>query len=200
MMFTLFLVCFLVGLGVSALSLLGAFGHLHGLHGLHLHGLHFHHGGGGFLSRSSGVLGHLFNFAAITMFVTWFGAVGLLLEEMTKLAAALVVVAACAAGGVGAATINRVIETLRAHEHPLEPISLVGTIGQLTIPIRKDGTGEVVYTVEGRRRCSGARSDDGRAIGRGTEVVITKYDKGIAYVCEFDKLAVVEPQQIARLT
>jgi len=194
-MFTLFLVCFLVGVGISALSLIAGAGHVHGLHGFH-----FHHGGG-FLNRAgSGVLGHLFNFAAITMFITWFGAVGLLLEEMTKLAALAIIVVACGAGGVGAATISRVIATLRAHERPLEPISLVGTIGKLTIPIRKGGTGEVVYTIEGTRRCSGARSDDGRAIGRDAEVVITKYDKGIAYVCEFETLAVVEPQQIARLS
>jgi hypothetical protein len=178
-MFTLFLVCFLVGVGVSSLSLLG--GHFHGLHGFH----HFHH-----VRGDGGVIGHLFNFAAITMFLTWFGAAGLLLEEMTKLAALMIILAACGAGGVGAATINRIIATLRAHERPLEPISLVGTIGKLTIPIRKDGTGEVVYTVEGKRRCSGARSDDGREINRDAEVVITKYDKGIAYVCEFDKLAV----------
>jgi len=187
-MFTLFLVCFLVGIGVSAFSLLG--GHFHGFHGFHIH--HIRGEGGG-------VFGHLFNFAAITMFLTWFGGVGLLLEELTQAALFLVIAGAVAGGGAGAVAVDRIIATLRAHERPLEPISLIGTIGKLTIPIRKDGTGEVVYTIEGTRRCSGARSDDGRAIVKGAEVVITKYDKGIAYVCEFDKLAVVEPQQIARL-
>jgi len=188
-MFTLFLVCFLVGVGVSALSLLS--GHFHLPHAFHVH-----HVRG---DASGGVFGHLFNFAAITMFLTWFGAVGLLLEQLTQIAAFLVLAGAATGGSVGAVAINRIIDILRAHERPLEPISLIGTIGKLTIPIRKDGTGEVVYTIEGTRRCSGARSDDGRAIVKGAEVVITKYDKGIAYVCEFDKLAVVEPQQIARL-
>lgn len=188
-MFTLFLVCFLVGVGVSGLSLLS--GHLHLPHSFHMHHVR---------GDAHGVFGHLFNFAAITMFITWFGAVGLLLEQLTQVAAFLVLAGAATGGGVGAVAINRIIDTLRAHERPLEPISLIGTIGKLTIPIRKEGgTGEVVYTIEGTRRCSGARSDDGRAIVKGAEVVITKYDKGIAYVCEFDKLAVVEPQQIARL-
>jgi hypothetical protein len=34
----------------------------------------------------------------------------------------------------------------------------------------------------GTRRVCGARSDDGSAIAKGTEVVATRYEKGIAYV------------------
>jgi hypothetical protein len=77
---------------------------------------------------------------------------------------------------------------MRRQEHPLQPLQLVGTVGKLTIPIREGGTGEIVYTVDGKRRCSGARADGPRAIPRDTEVVITRYDKGIAYVCEFDRM------------
>jgi len=184
---TLFLICFLVGLGVSAVSLFSSFLHLH--HG----GFHFHHHGGGgghsLVENSSELFGSLFNLAAITMFLAWFGGVGLLLEEMTRLAAGVVVVIAGGAGLTGAAAIVRLVRALRSREHPLQPIQLVGTIGKLTIPIREGGTGEIVYTVDGRRRCSGARSDDTkRPIARDTEVVITRYDKGIAYVCEFDRM------------
>ena len=184
---TLFLICFLVGLGVSAVSLFSSFLHLH--HG----GFHFHHHGGGgghsLVKNGSELFGSLFNLAAITMFLAWFGGVGLLLEEMTRLAAGGVVVIAGGAGLTGAAAIVRLVRALRSREHPLQPIQLVGTIGKLTIPIREGGTGEIVYTVDGRRRCSGARSDDTkRPIARDTEVVITRYDKGIAYVCEFDRM------------
>src|SRR5207237_7560210 len=184
---TLFLICFLVGLGVSAVSLFSSFLHLH--HG----GFHFHHHGGGgghsLVKNGSELFGSLFNLAAITIFLAWFGGVGLLLEEMTRLAAGGVVVIAGGAGLTGAAAIVRLVRALRSREHPLQPIQLVGTIGKLTIPIREGGTGEIVYTVDGRRRCSGARSDDTkRPIARDTEVVITRYDKGIAYVCEFDRM------------
>ncbi|HYU26978.1 MAG TPA: hypothetical protein VEO74_17340 [Thermoanaerobaculia bacterium] len=183
---TLFLICFLVGLGVSAVSLFSSFLHLH--HG----GFHFHHHGGGgghsLVKNSSELFGSLFNLAAITMFLAWFGGVGLLLET-TRLAAGGVVVIAGGAGLTGAAAIVRIVRALRMREHPLQPIQLVGTIGKLTIPIREGGTGEIVYTVDGTRRCSGARSDDSkRPIARDTEVVITRYDKGIAYVCEFDRM------------
>ena len=187
---TLFLICFLVGLGVSVVSLLSSFLHLHAGGHHHFH-FHFHHGGGGGTSLLRNVgdfFGSLFNLAAITMFLAWFGGVGLLLEEMTRLAGALIVVVAGAAGLTGAASIIRLVQAMRRQEHPLQPLQLAGTVGKLTIPIREGGTGEVVYTVDGKRRCSGARADDRRAIPRDTEVVITRYDKGIAYVCEFDRM------------
>jgi hypothetical protein len=34
----------------------------------------------------------------------------------------------------------------------------------------------------GTRRVCGARSDDGAAVAKGAEVVVTRYEKGIAYV------------------
>jgi hypothetical protein len=35
----------------------------------------------------------------------------------------------------------------------------------------------------------GARSDDGSAVAKGTEVVVTRYDKGIAYVRLWSEMA-----------
>jgi membrane protein implicated in regulation of membrane protease activity len=201
---TLFLICFLVGVGVNGVSLFASFANLHHSGGLHFH----HHGGGGVVHHAAGgaaphagggsgsllksggaLLGHLFNLAAITTFLAWFGGVGLLLQQLTKLPTFLIVLFAIVAGVTGASTVNRIIGALRAREHPLQPIVLAGTLGRLTIPIREGGgTGEVVYTINGTRRVSGARSDENRSISKGTEVVITRYDKGIAYVCEFDRM------------
>ncbi|HEY6136740.1 MAG TPA: hypothetical protein VI670_03150 [Thermoanaerobaculia bacterium] len=184
-MATLFLICFLVGVGVSAVSLFASFLHLH--HGGHVH-FNGHGHANALLKHGSEWFGSLFNLAAITMFLAWFGGVGLLLEEATTLALAPIVVIAGGAGFTGGATIVRIMRALRRRERPLEPIQLVGAIGKLTIPIREGGTGEIVYTIDGTRRVSGARADDRRAIPRDTEVVITRYDKGIAYVCEFDRM------------
>ena len=47
--------------------------------------------------------------------------------------------------------------------------------------------GEVVYTLEGARHSDGARSLDGRALERDKEVVIIRYERGIAYVEEWDR-------------
>jgi len=59
---------------------------------------------------------------------------------------------------------------------------MVGVLGKLSVPVREGGTGELIYSQMGTRRVCGARSDDGCAIAKGTEVVVTRYDKGIAYV------------------
>ena len=53
--------------------------------------------------------------------------------------------------------------------------------------IRENGTGEVIFRSAGVRRCAGARSEDGTAIEKGTEVVIERYEKGIAYVKKWDE-------------
>jgi len=41
----------------------------------------------------------------------------------------------------------------------------------------------------GTRRVCGARSEDGSAITKGTEVVVTRYEKGIAYVRLWSELS-----------
>jgi hypothetical protein len=58
-----------------------------------------------------------------------------------------------------------------------------GVLGRLSVPIREgDGTGELIYSQQGTRRSCGARSEDGRRIDRGTEVLVMRYENGIAYV------------------
>jgi hypothetical protein len=55
-------------------------------------------------------------------------------------------------------------------------------LGRTCVSIREGGTGEIIYTQMGTRRVCGARSEDGSAIAKAAEVVVTRYDKGIAYV------------------
>jgi hypothetical protein len=57
-----------------------------------------------------------------------------------------------------------------------------GSVGTVSIGIRPDGTGEVIFEQHGVRRSAGARSEDGTPIEKGSEVVISRYEKGIAYV------------------
>jgi hypothetical protein len=59
---------------------------------------------------------------------------------------------------------------------------MVGVLGRISSAIRVGGTGEMVYAQMGTRRVCGARSDGASAIEKGTEVVVTRYEKGIAYV------------------
>jgi hypothetical protein len=75
-------------------------------------------------------------------------------------------------------------KVLTSEEECMDPADyeMVGVLGRTSIPIRAGGTGEIIYSQAGTRRTCGARSDEGVAIGKGIEVVVTRYDRGLAYV------------------
>jgi hypothetical protein len=66
---------------------------------------------------------------------------------------------------------------------------MVGVLGRICVSIREGGTGELIYAQMGTRRVCGARSEDGKAIAKGTEVVVTCYDKGIAHVRRWSEMS-----------
>jgi hypothetical protein len=59
---------------------------------------------------------------------------------------------------------------------------MAGVLGRVSSSIREGGTGEIIYTQMGTRRVCAARCDEGGALAKGTEVMVTRYEKGIAYV------------------
>ena len=177
-MSSLFFVCFIAGLGLSVLSFLSGFHR-----GLHLPRFFRH------ASLKKGKAGSMVNAAAIAAFLTWFGGGGVLLERLTPFIFPVVIGAAIAMGIAGGALINSAINALARRETPAQPLSMIGVIGKTVVPIRgADGTGEIVFTHAGTRRVAGARSENGRAITKGTEVVVMRYEKGIAYVVTWDDL------------
>jgi hypothetical protein len=189
-MTTLFVVCFIAGLGLSLVSFVSGLQHVtvfdnifHGHRLLHMPRAIRH--AGVKRARASSMI----NAAAITAFLTWFGGGGLLLERLTAWVLPLVVGGAVAIGVSGGAVINSAIGALARRESLAESLSMIGVIARTVIPIReKDGTGEIVFTHAGTRRVAGARSESGRAIPKGTEVIVTRYEKGIAYVSLWDEL------------
>jgi membrane protein implicated in regulation of membrane protease activity len=174
-----YLICFLVGFTLSALALVAGSVHLHLPH------LQFHHGihlpGG---ARSAAEL-PWFNFGTLSAFLAWFGGTGYLLEHYYGVwfvaALGFAILSGLAAASVVFWFLARV---LLAREAALDPADyeMVGVLGRLSLPIRTGGTGELIYSQEGTRRVAGARSEDGMAIKKGAEVIVTRYEKGIAYV------------------
>jgi len=182
-----YLACFLVGFVLSALAFLAGMGHVHIPH-LH-HAIHIPHG-----HASGGGAGELpwFNFGTVSAFLAWFGGAGYLLEHYYHVWYFVAFVVATFSG-LGAASVVFVFlaKVLMAHEAPLDPADyeMVGVLGKLSIPIRAGGTGELIFSQEGTRHVAGARSEDGAAIPKGAEVVVTRYEKGIAYVRRWEDLA-----------
>jgi hypothetical protein len=126
-----------------------------------------------------------FNFVTFTAFLAWFGGTGYLLTRYSSLWFLLGLGIALASGVVGGGIVFLFLgKVLTSEEECMDPADydMVGVLGRTSIPIREGGTGEIIYSQAGTRRTCGARSEDGVAIANGVEIVVTRYDKGIAYV------------------
>jgi membrane protein implicated in regulation of membrane protease activity len=186
-----FLGCFLLGFLLTAASLL--FGmDLDGNGGGHSGGPGHGHAGSGHGSMDStagGDAGHhglpWINYNTVVMFMTWFGAAGYLLNSQSRASTLVVLLGAIAAGTTGASLIFLFIERLLLRgETRMNPADyyMPGTLARITSSIREGGTGEIMYVQGGTRKAVGARSDEGRPHVQGEEVVVVRYEKGIAYV------------------
>jgi len=185
----IFLGCFVFGFVFSALSF--ALGFM----GVHFHAQapfvnhpHVTHG------ASSVDMEGLspFNFATAMAFLAWFGGTGYLLTTQFGWFAVPTLVAASLAGAIGAAIVFLVMSRVLWSPHENMKIAdsrIVGSLGRVNQTIRVNGIGEVIYSSGGVRRSCGARSADGGTIEKGTEVVITAYERGIASVRRYEDLA-----------
>ena len=82
------------------------------------------------------------------------------------------------------------VKVLLAHDKSLDAADydMIGVLGHLSSAIREQGTGEMSFSQEGIRRSAPARTEDGTELAKGTDVIVTGYDKGIAYVRRWEDL------------
>lgn len=185
---TFYLVCFVVGFAFSALSFFTGSLRLH----FPGHG-HFHFGG--YTARGGG--GHgghfpFFNPFSVAVFLAWFGGTGYLLTRYEHVWMLAVLVMATLAGLTGATLIFLFIaRVLMAHDYSLDPLDyeMPGVLGFVSSSIRSHGTGEILFVQDGARRASAARSESGELLNAGEEVIVTRYEQGIAYVRRWDDVA-----------
>lgn len=144
-----------------------------------------------------------FNVSTVLAFITWFGGVGYILSAQGNLGGPLVLALSTVGGFVGAAILFTVLARflLPGQTAPMlaEDYRMEGTLARVTISMEGGRTGEVVFSKGGATRSEGARSMDGTALPRGAEVVILRYEKGIAYVEPLDKLLAERPSGPASL-
>jgi hypothetical protein len=198
-----YLICFAVGFCFSFFSFLFGGSRTGRLHLPHFHG----HVGAAHLPSASVSAAHApvaashapaagahahqdagvspFNFVTLTAFLAWFGGTGYLLTRYSGLWVGFGLLASVASGLVGGGIVFVFLsKVLISSEENMDPADyeMVGVLGRVSSSVRQGGTGEMIYAQMGTRRVCGARSDDGSAIAKGTEVVVTRYEKGIAYV------------------
>jgi membrane protein implicated in regulation of membrane protease activity len=196
----IYLVSLAVGALWSLISLVLGGWHLPHVHGPHLHGPHMHlphgahshagHGTHAYPGFASAWLMSLVNPSCIAVFLAWFGGVGYLLSRHSGWSFWMNLAIAILLGLAGACLIAAFVRFLHARERPLDPQDyfLVGVVGSVSSSLSAGKTGEMIYLRDGARRALCARSEDGAAIERGEEVVVIRYEKGIAYVRTWEAL------------
>lgn len=191
--------CFVAGLLLSVVSLIGGMGHIH----WHIHLPHASHvpvaghgvvhssaGSGSSAGRGSGPV-PWWNAFSIMVFLAWFGATGYLLTRYGTFVASVVFLLSGLCGLVGGALIFWFLaKVIMPLDKPLtaEETAVTGVVGHVSAAIRVGGTGEVLYEQMGARRSVPARSDIGEAIAKGEEVFVIRYEKGVAYVRRWEDL------------
>jgi hypothetical protein len=196
-----YLICFAVGFCLSFFSFVFGGARTGRLHLPHFHGhvgsAHMaggHTAAGQASAGAGGAPNHAhvhgagvspFNFVTLTAFLVWFGGTGYLLTRYSGVWVGFGLLASIASGLVGGGIVFLFLSrVLISGEENMDPADyeMVGVLGRISSPVRAGGTGEIIYTQMGTRRVCGVRSDDGNAIAKGAEVVVTRYEKGIAYV------------------
>lgn len=187
----LYLVCFGVGLVFAVLS--GIFAGVFGGHaGGHMD-LGGHDLGGGGHGPDVGV-GSVPDGAVhftpvspttIAMFITTFGGVGYLLEQVMGLSLPLHLGGATVSGFAVAGAVfllfAKVFRSVQATSQPTTA-DVIGTEAEVIAAIPAGGSGEIAYTVRGTRQNAAARTDGGVEIPYGRTVVIQRMAAGVCYV------------------
>ena len=185
-----YLFCFIVGFTLSVVSFFAGAVHIHLPFKMHLPFHVGHHGGGGLRGGlRSGAHVSWFNASTAMAFLAWFGGTGYLLTRHAHLIALASLAISTVAGLVAGAVVFKFMVKLMRSDPPLksEDYRIEGNVGTISMPIRENGTGEIIFSLAGARRCAGARCDDGKPLEKGAEVVIERYEKGIAYVKRWEE-------------
>jgi membrane protein implicated in regulation of membrane protease activity len=186
-----YLFCFIVGFSLSVLSFLAGAVHIHLPFRLHLPFQGGHHGGGPHSGGHAHGGGHFswFNAMTIMTFLAWFGGIGYLLSTHSRLVAMVALSIAIVSGFIAASLVfkfmARIVNVTDAQMLDWD-YRIEGAVGTISSPIRQDGIGEMIFEQRGVRKSVGVRSEDGQPLPNGTEVAITRYENGIAYVKKWE--------------
>ncbi len=190
---TFYFGCFLIGFLFSLLAVLSGSAHMH----LHLpRGWHAPAGHGPAGARNA--QNSPVNFGTIAAFLAWFGGAGYLLTRYSSIWALLALAIAFLSGLGGAAAVFWFLfKVLLKHERDLDPADydMIGVLGRVSSVVREGGTGEMIFSQNGVRRAANIRSESGQSIAKGVEIVVTRYQNGIAYVRPWEEISETKPNE-----
>ena len=121
----------------------------------------------------------------IAAFITSFGGVGIVTTQLFQIKPEMSLLWATLGGfltgGVVYLVYGRLLVAMQASSEVRQQ-ELGGTVGEVIAPISAKGVGEVTYVAKGSRLSSPARSATGKAIPRGSLIVIERMVGGTALV------------------
>lgn len=160
----LFLVVFIIGLGLGVISMIA------GIDRDQRHGRWIKY----------------INLPTVGVAATLFGLVGYPLAKYSSLSPLAMLAIAIAAALVGAAGMVFLIAgwavPSAAREVEDERFILQGHFAHVVRPIMADAPGEIEFEHEGKHQTLAARGLDGREVTQGADVVIERVEDGVAYV------------------
>jgi membrane protein implicated in regulation of membrane protease activity len=186
-----YLICFAVGFLFSLLSFV--LGGLHFGDFSHGHGLDFGgHGNGSAGTHAGNGSDHIspINLFTIAVFLAWFGGTGYLLSRYSTIVFALGLLLSAIVGLTGASVVFLFLARVLANpeaDMDQADYEMVGVVGRVSSAIREGGTGEIIFSQAGTRRSCAARSDSGTPLAKDSEVVVARYERGVAYVRPWDE-------------
>ena len=193
-----YLFCFIFGFSLSVLSFFAGAVHIDlpfkmhmPFHGASHVGATSPHGGIA-KSASSHSPGQIswFNASTVMAFLAWFGGIGYILSAHSHLVG-VIALAFAIAGGLSAswAVFRFMVKLMNSESSHLKDQDYrhEGLVCTVSMPVRENGTGEIIYMQNGVRRSAGARSCNGKRLEKGAEVVIERYENGVAYVHRWEE-------------
>ncbi len=119
-------------------------------------------------------------------FATVFGITGYLLWRYSQLAIPAQLVVAAVVALLGAIVATRAVAHWAAQAATQDVVDerylLQGHPAEVVAAIASTATGEIAYTVGGKRYAVSAQSLDGTPVAVGTEVIIDRVENGVAFV------------------
>ena len=127
----------------------------------------------------------------IAAFLAWFGGTGYLITKFYRVWFVSALGAAVVAGSVGGWIVYlflaKVLMRPHAEMNPAD-YEMVGVLGTVAGAIRSGGTGEILFSRDGGTACLSCAKRKQYCDRGGEEVVVTRYENGIAYVRRWDDL------------
>ena len=138
------------------------------------------------------------NFGTVAAFLAWFGGTGYLLERYSSIWVYWRCSLPSLSGLGGAAVVFWfLVKVLLKQDRDLDPADydMIGVLGHVSSPIRDGRHGRNDFFAGRSAPGAPARSEDGQPIAKGVEVVVTRYEKGIAYVRRWEEMSAARSDQ-----